>query len=69
MVWQGDPDIPRYLGLRGFKCLLYIMMEELNALRVTQGLPEYTWAEMIAKMNNHMSAFAEDDEGPEPNQQ
>lgn len=65
MSWQGEEVFPRILGMRGLKCICYIMMEEVNRLRTELGKPLITWDQVLAKLENRMGDFAGDDNGPE----
>lgn len=65
-IWQGEENIARYFGLRGFKCLCILVKEEINKLRVKNGDPEYTWTQILAKMDQLMIDNKTDDEGPDP---
>lgn len=66
MPWQGEEIFPRLLGMRGLKCVCYVMMEEVNRLRTELGKPPVTWQQVLDKLANHMGDFANDDNGPEP---
>lgn len=66
MTWQGDTEVPQYFGLRGFKSLCRVVMDEINELRAAAGLPARTWQQFKSKMDQKMSEFAGDDAGPEP---
>ena len=65
MPWQGEEQITKYFGLRGFKCMLHLLMDEINGQRDEHAKPHMTWEEILVKMDNHMSTYAEDDQGPE----
>lgn len=66
MVWIGEEIYPRILGIRGLKCIVELMRQELNVLRKIQGLPEYTSAEFLNHLDTLMTQHEADDQGPEP---
>ena len=66
MAWQGEQQIGKYFGLRGFKCIMIMMKEEINKLRVKAGLPEYTWEQILNRMDVLMETYKEDDKGVSP---
>lgn len=65
-MWQGEEIYPRLLGLRGLKCIVELMRQEINVLRVGQGLPEYDSATFLNHLGTLMTQHEEDDNGPEP---
>lgn len=66
MTWQGENNITKYFGLRGFKCLLITLMDEINELRQTAGLPPRNFMQFLSKMDFLMEQYKIDDEGAEP---
>ena len=66
MAWQGEEQIKEYFGFRGFKCLVILLLDEINALRQAAGLPDRTLPQTITAMDNLMEENKSDDDGPEP---
>lgn len=66
MSWKGEKNITQYFGLRGFKSLCEMMMNEINELRQNAGLPARTWAQVLSTMDALMVTHKTDDEGPDP---
>lgn len=64
-MWQGEEFYPTLFGLRGLKCIVELMRQELNVLRKAQGLPEYTSAEFLNHLDTLMTQYESDDQGPE----
>lgn len=65
MSWKGEKKITEYFGLRGFKCLCEMMMDEINLLREKAGLPKRNWSDVLNKMDTLMIKNKGDDEGPD----
>lgn len=65
-MWQGEEIYRRLLGLRGLKCIVELIRQEINVLRVTQGLPEYDSALFLNHLGTLMTQYESDDHGPEP---
>jgi len=65
MAWQGEEIYKRMLGLRGLKCIVELMRQEINVLRAEQGLPEYESALFLNHLGTLMTQYQEDDNGPE----
>jgi len=61
MAWCGECNIAKYTGIRGVKCLLVLVKDEINALRVALELPEYTWEDILAKMDAYMTTYEENE--------
>ena len=60
-TWKGEEDIGRYFGLKGLKCLCVLFKEEINQLRVKAGLPEYTFQQILNKMDTLMETYKNDE--------
>jgi len=63
MVWKGERTFLNWFGLRGLKCIMKIIMEEINSLRVKMGLQERTWKQVLDRMEALMEQYKEDDNG------
>jgi len=66
MSWQGEGIYPKLLGIRGLKCIVELMRQEINVLRKIQGLPEYDSALFLNHLGTLMTQHESDDQGPDP---
>ena len=64
-MWKGEENFTRYFGLRGLKCFIVVMMNEINVLREQAGLAPYTLNDMLTKIDGFMEDYKEDDKGPD----
>lgn len=63
--WVGETQFKKYFGLKGFKCLCKLMLDEINTLRQNAGLPQYTLPQVLNKMDVLMTTYSVDEQDAE----
>ncbi|MBA7582500.1 hypothetical protein ES708_24430 [subsurface metagenome] len=63
-MWSCEKDYQELFGIRGFKSLVNMFMNEINILRNNEGMAPYTEADMLIKLKDKMVEYDHCDNGP-----